>query len=92
MKLALRLGRTLEELCRTMSSAEFSLWVALYEESPWDDTRADLHAGIIASTIANYAGKVRKDGTAKPSDFMPFLPREEDEEPDPADHFSQYLP
>jgi len=101
MRLALRLGRTLEELGRTMSAAEFALWLELYREEPWDDSRDDLRAGIIAATVANYAGKVRKEGVqpATPLDFMPFVADagdaepdeiETDEEPDPLQHFSQY--
>lgn len=90
MKLALRLGRTLEELCSTMASAEFSMWVQLYNEEPWDDTRGDLHAGIIASTVANFAGKALKEGAPSltPQDFMPLLPREEE---DPLEHFRKML-
>lgn len=98
MRLALRLGRTLGELCETMSSEEFSLWLLMYQEEPWDDSRADLNTGIIASTIANYAGKMRKENAepARPIDFMPFVKFEvvEDvveEEPDPLKHFAKFL-
>lgn len=96
MKLALRLGRTLEELGRTMSAQEFGLWLELYQQDPFDETRSDLQIGIIAATIANYAGKVRSDQVppATPLDFMPCqsanaAPAAEDE-PDPIAHFKQF--
>lgn len=99
MKLALRLGRTLEELGASMSSEEFSLWMALYEEDPWDETRGDLQAGIIAATIANYAGMRRADGEppAEAIDYMPFLSAKRkgetgsaEDELDPVKYFSQF--
>jgi hypothetical protein len=95
MQLALRLGRTLDELGRTMSAREFALWLALYRRAPWDDTRADLGFAIVSATIANYAGKVRAKEAkpAAPADFMPFArdPEPEvEEEPDVFTHFSQF--
>ncbi len=48
--------------------AEF---IALDRIDPWDQGRADLRAGIIASTIANVnRGKRSKSFSAK--DFMPY--------------------
>jgi len=40
MMLALRLGRTLDELGRTMCSAEFDLWIELYKENRWGEMYA----------------------------------------------------
>jgi hypothetical protein len=93
MMLALKLGRTLEELGRTMSYAEFALWQALYDKDHWGELRADERAGIVAATVANYAGKQRASGVepALPRDFMPHAPPDEDEhevEPDPVAFFS----
>jgi hypothetical protein len=91
MMLALRLGRTLDELSSSMSSQEFSLWTALYREDQWGEARDDMRAGTIASTIANYAGKMRLQHAepAQPSDFMPSLVKEvEEQEPDPVAFFS----
>jgi hypothetical protein len=94
MMLALRMGRTLGELGATMSSAEFSLWCELYERDEWGQKQieelADLRNGITCATIANYAGKVRKEGAgeARPSDFMPFLKPPETKEPDPVSFFT----
>jgi hypothetical protein len=91
MQLAAHLGMTLGELFDRMPSDEFDLWVALYRRDPWGEQRADLRAGVIASTVANYAGKARSEsaGPAKPADFMPYLERQEqvEEEPDPVKFF-----
>lgn len=58
-----------------MTSAEFSLWLQYHAESPIDDSRGDLHAGIIAAEIANYAGCTRREDAppARPMDYMPFI-------------------
>lgn len=89
MHLALRMGRTLGELAETLSAAEFDLWVALHNEAPLDDSRADLHAGIIAAAVANFAGKALPEGrSVSPLDFVPFGP--EPEEPDPLEHFARF--
>jgi hypothetical protein len=92
MMLALRLGRTLGELGQSMSSAEFALWIELHRREPIDESREDLRTGIIASAIANWAGKMLKEGAKalSPLDFMPFLDRGEEEvvvEPDPVGYF-----
>lgn len=95
MSLALRLGRTLGELCDSMSSYEFSLWLAYYKEAPWDEFRADYRAGVIAAAIANYAGMRRRDGSSpvRPIEFMPWFKMEHDEaeeaEVSPIAHFSK---
>ena len=74
-----------------MSSAEFSMWLTMYETDPWDDTRADVGFAVVAATVANYAGKIMKDGKeAKLSDFMPFLTRNDVfVEPDPVEFFGK---
>lgn len=43
--------------------------------SPFGDERADLQAGIIASTIAN-VNRGRNTTAFKPEDFMPYSKRE----------------
>ena len=80
-RLALAMGRTIQELRATLSYSEFQEWCLYYQVEPWGEDRADLRAGIVASTIANYAGKVRADGAdpALPADFMPYLDRSEPE-------------
>jgi hypothetical protein len=96
MKLAMKLGRTLEELALSMSAHEFGLWLALYDREPWDDTRGDYQAGIIASTVVNFGGRTLRKGAKplSPLDFMPLLnddptPEEEEESGDPMAHFYQ---
>ena len=49
---------------------EFAEWQAFYRLSPWGDERADLRAGIIASTVAN-VHRDRKSRSYKPADFIP---------------------
>lgn len=94
MRLALHMGRTLGELCETMSGEEFGLWRALYLREPWGEDRADARAGVIASTIANYAGKQRAENAppAIPADFMLFADRrpEPEVEADPLSHFGAF--
>lgn len=88
MTLALRLGRTLEELGRTMTAMEWSLWLELYEQYPWDGDW--LQTGIISAMIANYAGKILPEGEkVLPSEFMPPWNKVV-EEPDPLEFFAQF--
>jgi hypothetical protein len=74
-----------------MDADEFALWAAFYRANPWGEARADLRAAIIASTVANYAGKTRKPeaGLAAPADFIPDFgaAREPEPEPDPLAFF-----
>lgn len=52
-----------------MSSEELSMWMAYEVIEPFGETRADIRAGIIASTIANVnRGKNQK--AFSPEDFM----------------------
>lgn len=85
--------RSVNELCNTMDSAEFCLWAAEFERSPWDECRADLRAAIVACTVANFAGKVRKSSAepAKPLDFMPYAQPEPEEAPTGADDLNQFI-
>lgn len=81
------------ELGETMSSAEFSTWLHLYDSEPWDDTRMDVGFAVVAATVANYAGKIMKEGKeAKLSDFMPFMKHEQTvlQEPDPVEFFGKF--
>lgn len=50
-------------------------WARFGEVEPWDMRRMDLHAGIVASTIAN-ANRVKGQRPFRPGDFMPdFEPK-----------------
>ncbi len=91
--MARTMSRTVQELGETMDSAEFCMWVAEFEANPWDEARADLRSGIVAATIANYAGKSRKENAvaAEPIDFMPYSqPDPVSIEPD-ADYLTNFL-
>jgi len=59
-----------------LDSREFAEWMAYYSLEPWGEERADLRAGIIASTIANRHRDPKREKEAyKPQDFMPLLQR-----------------
>lgn len=68
-RLALALKKTVAELLATMDSDEFTHWIAFDRLSPIGDERADLRAGIIASTVANCHRSPNRD-PFRPSDFM----------------------
>lgn len=75
-----------------MSSAEFSLWIEAYKHDQWGGRDDDRRAGIVASTVANWAGMQLAKGASPttPEDFMPrFGSKEvELEEPDPVAFFT----
>lgn len=96
MKLALRLGRTLAELGETMSAEEFGLWAALYTSDPFDELRADYQTGLVCATVANWSGRILREGAQpmSPLDFMPFRERpaaEPEVESDPIAHFRSLI-
>lgn len=66
--LALALGRTVQEIEDGMSARECAEWARFYAQEPFGDLRADLRAGIIASTVASVNGSK----PMRPRDFMPF--------------------
>ncbi len=62
-----------------ISSRQFAEWMAFYRLEPWGEERADLRAGIVASTIANSnRGKGQKP--FKPQQFMPEFEPETEEQ------------
>lgn len=61
---------TVAEAQLRVSSREFTDWQAFAELEPFGEERADLRAGIIASTLAN-VNRGRGTRAFKPSDFMP---------------------
>jgi hypothetical protein len=67
----LRLGRSVEELLRSVSGAELLEWEAFNALDPVGDWRHDLSAGVIA---ANYINTKLKEGAQPftPFDFMPL--------------------
>lgn len=82
MRLALKMGRTVQELYKEMSAYEFSLWAALYAVDPWGEEREDYRTGLTISQLVNISGKyVPRGKESKPRDFMPFQhPAEKDQE------------
>lgn len=62
---------TVSELLSRISSRELTEWRAYYGLEPFGEDRADLRAGIVASTMANV---FRKSGT-KPYKAQDFMPR-----------------
>lgn len=80
------LGRTLDELCQSMTADEFGLWLADYQRDPWGEVRADLRAGIVAAAVTNMAGKTLRQGkTVAPGEFMPRFADEEVKDTPPDD-------
>jgi hypothetical protein len=60
-----------------VDAREFEAWLAYSQLEPWDETRADLRAGIIANVMANvHRGKETEPFSL--SDFMPQYGVEDD--------------
>jgi hypothetical protein len=61
---------TRQKLMQRLTSRELMEWQVYYGLEPFGQERDAAHAGMIASTVANFSG-FRKDGLVyKPSDFM----------------------
>jgi hypothetical protein len=58
-----------------MRPSELGMWAALFKVDPWDETRADLRAGVVASAVANFSGRAKR--ATAPGDFMPLLEKPE---------------
>jgi len=72
-RLALALGRSVQDLSDNLTSAELSEWMAFDLIEPIGGRRGDVHAGIVASTVANaLSGKNRR---FKVEDFIVFPPK-----------------
>jgi hypothetical protein len=55
-----------------ISALELAEWEAYYHMEPFGEERADLRAGIVASTVANVQrDRKKKPQPFKPEDFMP---------------------
>lgn len=70
-RLALALGCSVREVER-MSASEFDEWARYYAAEPFGAARDNLHAGIIASVVANAARAMAgsKSEPLQPSDFL----------------------
>jgi hypothetical protein len=73
-RIAALLGCTVEDVQRRMSSAEFVQWCAFYALEPWGSRADNWRMSVIAATVANYSGNVKKGKAVKPSDFIPRAP------------------
>ena len=62
-----------------MSSRQLAEWIAYYQLEPWGEERADLRAGIVASTIANVNRSAKRTKPYTPRDFMPRFDAEPEE-------------
>jgi hypothetical protein len=86
-RLALKMGRTVDELQSVMSSAEFGEWVAYYSIEPFGERIDDLRTGTVASVVANVnRGKDTKP--YMPLDFIPWAKEPVDEAPPPAENIA----
>jgi hypothetical protein len=56
MQLALRLGKTLGELQKTMGVSELRLWAAFNKISPIGDERGDYQSAQVSAAIYNSQG------------------------------------
>jgi hypothetical protein len=56
MAMALRMGRTLSELSRSMTASELQLWMEFDRISPIGDVRGDIQAAQVASAVFNSQG------------------------------------
>jgi hypothetical protein len=68
-RLALALGRTIQELDNGMSSAEFSDWIEFYSMHPFGSERDNLHAAMLAALISN-SNRAKGKPPAEVNDFM----------------------
>jgi hypothetical protein len=68
MRLALALGRTVRELERSLSHAEWIEWIAYYGLDPWGDQRDDMRmARLVTAVLAPHS-----KSTVNPADHMLF--------------------
>lgn len=78
------------ELLDTVESAELTEWIAFDRIDPFGESRADLRAGIVASTMVNHSAYPPKpEDRARPVDFMPFRDKPKPKAPAPLDPETQ---
>jgi hypothetical protein len=76
MKLAMALGyANVDDMLASITSRQLREWMEFYRLEPFGEERADLRAGIIASTIANVNRSSRTAKAFSPKDFMPDFDR-----------------
>jgi hypothetical protein len=60
-----------DALLDSLTAYDLAEWMAYFAAEPWGEERADLRAGIVASTLAN----IHRGATTQafsPRDFMPY--------------------
>lgn len=62
-------GCSISDMANRIPSSEWHYFVAFYEMEPWGYEANDYHAALVASTVANMAGRSLKN-TLKVSDYM----------------------
>lgn len=70
-RLAAQFGRPVGELMESMSSAEFTYWLAFYSMEPFGYDIETWRAGMLAAATANTAGTKKGGKPFVPSDFIP---------------------
>lgn len=67
------MGRAdVDRMLGELSARQFDEWIAFYSIEPWGEERADLRAGIVASTVANVNRNAKQRSKPySPKDFMP---------------------
>jgi hypothetical protein len=70
-----------------ISSRELAEWIEYYKVEPFGQERADLQAGVVASTIAN-VNRDKKSKVYKPGDFL--LKFEEETPPSPKELYNRF--
>tara|TARA_R110002110_G_scaffold166143_2_gene366673 strand:- start:33 stop:314 length:282 start_codon:yes stop_codon:yes gene_type:complete len=63
---------TVRELLCRIDSKELSEWASYFSMEPFGNTRSDIQAGIIASTIANCNRTKSSQKLFNATDFMPI--------------------
>jgi hypothetical protein len=76
-------GRTVDEMLRAMSSAEFSDWMDVYRLDGWEEVaRADQrHAEAMALTANIHRDPKKRRQPFTPADFLPPRPGAPKEDP-----------
>lgn len=64
MRLALALGRTIDELRDSILADELALWAELYRKSPWGGDAEDERNAVVCAVVNNSLG-----GTGTVRDF-----------------------
>ena len=59
------MGMPLSMLSQVMTTEEFEAHWAAYQLSPWGPYRDNLHAAIVASEVANMAGRALAEGAER---------------------------